>query len=131
MSRSAAVQLGVCGALIAQTPRTLVKPLLTSGPDPWITWHSGFYYYINTTGSGLVIRKTRSLADLANAERREVWRAVPGTAYARDIWAPELHFIRGKWYIYFAADSGTNASHRIWVLENASSDPLTGDWQFK
>jgi GH43 family beta-xylosidase len=56
---------------------------------------------------------------------------VPDTAYARDIWAPELHFLRGKWYIYFAADAGTNASHRIWVLENAAEDPLTGEWQLK
>ena len=78
---------------------------------------------MNTTGNGLVIRKTRSLADLANADRREVWHVTPGTAYSRDIWAPELHFVRGKWYIYFAADAGTNASHRIWVLENASDDP--------
>ena len=58
MSRSTAVQLAVCGALLAQTPRTFVNPLLPGGPDPWITWRGGFYYYMNTTGNGLVIRKT-------------------------------------------------------------------------
>jgi GH43 family beta-xylosidase len=131
MAKGTALQLAVCGVLLGQTPRTFVNPLLPGGPDPWITWHGGFYYYMNTTGNGLVIRKTRSVANLANAERREVWHSVPGTAYARDIWAPELHFLRGKWYIYFAADAGANASHRIWVLENAAEDPLSGEWQLK
>jgi GH43 family beta-xylosidase len=51
--------------------------------------------------------------------------------YSHDIWAPEIHFLRGKWYIYFAADAGTNQTHRIWVIENASPDPLEGEWTFK
>jgi GH43 family beta-xylosidase len=51
--------------------------------------------------------------------------------YSRQLWAPKLHFIRGKWYIYFAADSGSNQSHRLWVLENPSSDPLQGEWIMK
>ncbi len=123
--------LFICGVVAAQAPRTFVNPLLPSGPDPWITRRAGFYYYMNTTGNGLVIRKTRGIADLAGAERREVWHAPPTGPYSRDIWAPELHFLRGKWYIYFAADAGSNASHRIWVVENASADPLAGDWVMK
>ena len=38
-----------------------------------------------------------------------VWRPPAGQAYSHGIWAPELHFLRGKWYIYFGADAGTNA----------------------
>jgi GH43 family beta-xylosidase len=110
---------------------TLVNPLLPSGPDPWIISRNGFYYYMNTTGSSLVIRKTTSIAALATAETKTVWRAPASGPYSRDIWAPELHFLHGKWYIYFAADAGSNASHRIWVLENASADPLEGEWQMK
>src|SRR6185295_4076828 len=94
-------------------------------------WRGGFYYYMNTTGNGLVIRKTPSIARLADAERREVWHAPAGFPYSRDIWVPELHFLRGKWYIYFAVDAGTNASHRLWVLENDAGDPLSGEWRMK
>src|SRR5207248_4516574 len=43
----------------------------------------------------------------------------------------ELHAIDGKWYIYFAADAGTNDTHRIWVLENSNSDPLQGTWTMR
>ena len=47
------------------------------------------------------------------------------------MWAPEIHFLQGKWYIYFAADSGKNIHHRLWVLENNSTDPLNGEWILK
>jgi GH43 family beta-xylosidase len=47
------------------------------------------------------------------------------------LWAPEIHFLQGKWYIYFAADSGKNIDHRLWVLENSSADPLKGEWMMK
>lgn len=120
-----------CGVLAAQPAKTFVNPLLTGGPDPFVTWRGGFYYYMSTTGNGLVIRRTKSLGGLAEAERREVWHAPASGPYSHDVWAPELHFLAGKWYIYFAADAGTNESHRIWVLENASPDPLQGDWVLK
>ena len=125
----AAATLVACGALTGQSP--LLNPLLPSGPDPWVTWRDGFYYYTHTTGSNLTIWKTRSLADLAQAEKKAVWSPPATGPYSRDVWAPELHFLRGKWYLYFAADAGTNASHRIWVMENASADPLTGEWRVK
>src|SRR5438094_300430 len=112
----------------APVRRMLVNPLLPSAPDPWVTSREGYYYFMHTTGNSLVIRKTRSLADLAQTEPRVVWKAPASGPYSRDVWAPELHFLRGKWYIYFAADAGTNASHRVWVLENASEDPTSGEW---
>jgi GH43 family beta-xylosidase len=47
------------------------------------------------------------------------------------LWAPELHRWGNKWYIYFAADAGDNASHRIYVVENDNDDPIEGTWTFK
>src|SRR5881227_3161329 len=117
-----------CGVLSAQS---LVNPLLPSGPDPWVTSRGGFYYYMHTTGSNLTIWRTRSMADLAQGEKKVVWRAPANGLYSRDVWAPELHFLRGKWYIYFAADAGSNASHRIWVMENDAEDPLSGEFRLK
>ena len=114
-----------------QAKQEFANPLLNSGPDPWVTYHRGTYYYMHTTGNSLAISATRSIADLAQAERKVVWRAPASGPYSRDVWAPELHFLRGKWYIYFAADAGRNASHRIWVMENGNEDPLQGEWQLK
>lgn len=124
------------GPSVAPTPghpsaTEFVNPLLPSGADPWITSRDGFYYYMNTTGNTLEIWKTRSIAELAAAEHKVVWRAPASGPFSHDIWAPELHFLRRRWYIYFAADAGDNATHRIWVIENSSRDPLQGTWRMK
>lgn len=110
---------------------TFTNPLLDSGADPWSIYHNGFYYYMHTTGRDLTIWKTRSLADLRTAEKKTVWTPLANFPYSKDIWAPELHFLDGKWYIYFAADAGTNQTHRLWVLANSSADPLAGVWTMK
>ncbi|RZL12209.1 MAG: glycosyl hydrolase family 43 [Pedobacter sp.] len=107
------------------------NPLLPSGADPWTIYKDGFYYYTSTSGNRLEIRKTKSLADLRSAERKVIWRPPAGTNYSKEIWAPELHFLRGKWYMYFAADDGNNNNHRMYVVENTSEDPMIGDWVFK
>jgi GH43 family beta-xylosidase len=111
--------------------RTLINPLLPSGADPWVIFRNGFYYYMNTTGHNLTIWKTRHVADLKTAGKKVVWTPPSSGPYSHDIWAPELHYVRGRWYIYFAADAGSNKSHRLWVLENSSPDPLQGKWTMK
>ena len=110
---------------------TFTNPVLRAGADPWVTSKDGFYYYMNTTGRNLTVWKARSIPDLKDAERKVVWRPPASGPYSKDIWAPEIHFLQGKWYIYFAADAGSNPTHRVWVLENSSPDPLTGDWVMK
>lgn len=110
---------------------TFTNPLLSSGPDPWIVTRDGYYYFMCSTGNNLTIRKTRHLAELAQAEPHVVWRPPASGPWSHEIWAPELHFLRGKWYIYFAADAGTNMTHRIYVVENGSPDPTEGQWILK
>lgn len=108
------------------------NPLLSSGPDPWVAGKDGYYYYLNTKGDGISLRKTKDLSKLKDAAETTVWKSVEGTAYSNDVWAPELHYLQGKWYIYFTADSaGIDATHRLYVLENQSGDPTTGTWEFK
>jgi len=111
--------------------QTFTNPLLPSGPDPWVIQWNGYYYYMNSTGQNLTIWKTKDITDLKNAEKKVVWTPPPSGPYSREIWAPELHRLQDKWYLYFAADAGSNESHRVWVLENSSADPLEGTWQMK
>ncbi|MDB5232371.1 MAG: family 43 glycosylhydrolase [Chitinophagaceae bacterium] len=110
---------------------TFTNPLLSSGADPWSIYKDGYYYYTNTLGDSIVIWKTKSLADLAIAEKKTIFIPPPHTNYSKQLWAPEIHFLHGKWYVYFAADNGVNENHRLYVLENTSVDPLKGDWNFK
>src|ERR1700761_9449782 len=131
-ARALALLLATACAL-AQPPATFTNPIRESGPDPWIEYRGGNYYLMTTTGANLTIWKAPTLAALKTAPPNVVWKPPSRTApYATDIWAPELHFIDGKWYIYFAGDADRhNDTHRIWVLENSSRDPTTGAWAMK
>jgi GH43 family beta-xylosidase len=110
---------------------TFTNPVLTGGPDPWVLQKNGTYYYTYTQGSKLVILETKNVEDLASSRRYEVYTPPAGTAYSKNLWAPELHEINGKWYFYFAADNGSNANHRMYVVENSSPTPVEGSWEFK
>ncbi len=128
----------LCASLYGQSPQakessssTFTNPLLPTGPDPWVEYRDGFYYYMNTVGTNLTVWRTHNIADLGSAERKVVWTPPATGPYSHDIWALEIHFLSGKWYIYFAADGRTNQTHRIWVVENASPDPFQGEWAFK
>ena len=111
--------------------QTFTNPLLPSGADPWVTYQDGYYYYTNTTAKNLTLWKTKNMGDLKDAEKKVVWTPPLKGAYSKEIWAPEIHYLQGKWYAYFAADSGNNFTHRIYVLENVSKDPLQGTWTMK
>ena len=107
------------------------NPLLPSGADPWSIYKDGYYYYTHTLGDSIVIWKTKNLAALKTAERKTIFVPPPNTLYSKQLWAPEIHFINNKWYVYFAADNGNNNNHRMYVLENAAADPFLGTWNFK
>lgn len=110
---------------------TFTNPLLTSGPDPWVTQKDNFYYYTHTLGNRIALWKTSKMTELGNVSPQTIWSAPLGTAYSQNVWAPEVHFLQGKWYAYFAADDGNNVNHRMYVLENSAADPTTGTWTFK
>jgi GH43 family beta-xylosidase len=115
----------------AQQSTGFTNPLLPSGADPFSFYKDGYYYYTHTTGNRIEIWKAKNLADLKTAEHKTIFRPPANTAYSKELWAPEIHFIQGKWYVYFAADAGSNVDHRMYALENASADPLQGEWTFK
>ncbi len=119
------------GIFSQENVATLTNPLLPSGADPWSIYKEGYYYYTHTLGNRIDIWKTKNLSDLKSAQRKTIFIPPPNTLYSKHLWAPEIHFINEKWYVYFAADNGNNNNHRLYVLENSSDDPFTGQWIFK
>jgi GH43 family beta-xylosidase len=110
---------------------TFTNPVLPSGPDPWVTRVGKTYYLMVTRGDKLTIRKTNDITKVAAAPEVTVWTPPADGPNARSIWAPELHLIGRKWFIYYtAADSAhdDNLHRSIFVLENASPDPTKGTW---
>lgn len=109
------------------TPIRFSNPLGT-GADPWVMQWNGMYYLTRSNGNSVWIDRATNLEEIHSStpesESVRVWTAPTGTMYSAQIWAPELHQINGKWYIYVAASGGTNANHRMHVLERDAADPF-------
>ncbi|MGY0064889.1 family 43 glycosylhydrolase [Streptomyces sp. LZ34] len=111
------------------------NPLVLQRADPHIVKHTDGYYYFTATApeyDRIVLRRSRTLKGLATAAESVIWRKHAGGDMGAHIWAPEIHFIDGKWYVYFAAAPANDVwKIRMWVLENASADPFAGTWTEK
>lgn len=60
--------------------------------------------FIESKKGGIYISKNKKLTDIKRNEKR-VWTPPNKGWNQANIWAPELHYIQGKWYIYYAAAS--------------------------
>tara|TARA_R110000796_G_scaffold67449_5_gene154857 strand:+ start:121258 stop:122355 length:1098 start_codon:yes stop_codon:yes gene_type:complete len=118
-------------SIVANTENTFMNPLLDSGADPWTIYHEGNYYYIKSGAKGIILLKTPDITDLRNAESKVIWTAPATGDHSKNVWAPEIHVINGKWYVYVAADDGDNRNHRMFVLENTSANPFEGTFVVK
>lgn len=111
------------------------KPWILQRADPYVYRHiDGSFYFTASVPDydRIVLRHGDTLAGLAGAEEVTVWRKHTHGAMSMHIWAPELHWLDGKWYLYFAA--GTREDKwkiRPYVLECANEDPLKGIWKEK
>ncbi len=113
----------------------VANPLIPRRADPWIVLHTdGFYYFTASVPEydRIEIRKASTIGGLATSPPIVVWRKHLLGDMAANIWAPELHFIDGAWYLYFGAGS-TFAPYdvRVYVLSNESVDPTQGTWKEK
>src|SRR5688572_10293774 len=107
---------------------TFTNPIAL-GADPCVVYHDGFYYWC-ASENDTAVTVYRSMRLTERGEKVEVWRAPAQGPYSRQLWAPELHRLEGRWYIYVAASSGKNETHRMIVLESVGEAP-TSEFRFK
>lgn len=105
---------------------TFANPIIPpASADPWVIAHNGAYYYCESRDQNSIwIRKAECFTKLGSEEGTQVWMAPSLGANSNALWAPELHRINNRWYIYYAADDGLNENHRMWVLESVTDDPM-------
>jgi GH43 family beta-xylosidase len=111
-----------------KTDSLFFNPILTSGPDPWVFQRNDLYFLTYTTGFNIALYRSNKMSDLSKALKRVVWTPPAEGPNSKNIWAPEIHHVNGKWYIYYAADDGNNDNHKMFALENSSDDPTIGQW---
>lgn len=110
-----------------------MKPFIEQRADPCILYKDGFYYFTASVPAfdRVILRKADTLEGLADAEEKTVWTRHESGPMSCNIWAPEIHFVDGAWYIYFAAaeegaDEAGRYNHRTYALVNRGADPMEG-----
>ena len=117
---------------------TYASPFIKERADPYIVSDGNGWYYFTASypayGSvdkgydRIVLRRSRTVAGLAEAEEQVIWKAHPSGILSKHIWAPEMHYIGGSWYIFFAA----GASDNVWAIRpyvlKCDGEPCTGNW---
>jgi GH43 family beta-xylosidase len=112
------------------------NPLIEQRADPWIYKHTDGYYYFTASVpkyDRIELRRSVTIQGLADADGITIWVKHKTGVMSANIWAPEIHYIDGKWYVYYAAAHTSETKdglfdHRMFVLENPSANPLEGEW---
>ena len=115
------------------------NPFIPERADPYaVKAPDGCYYFTASYPAfgdaehgydRIILRKSETVADLATAEEKTLWKAPASGSCSRHIWAPEIHFIGGKWYIFFAAGNSDDVWHiRPYVLCCLGDDPYNDEW---
>lgn len=108
------------------------NPFIAQRADPYIYRHNdGCYYFTASVPSfdRIILRKSDTLYGLADAPEVTIWEKHEKGIMSCHIWAPELHYLDGSWYIYFAAgDVDDIWAIRPYVLECKDENPITGTW---
>ena len=93
-----------------------------NGADPWMVKKDNYYIYIRSGNAKVIVSRSEKMT--VRGEEKTIWTA-PSIGWNKAcIWAPEIHFIDGRWHVYYAAgESGPPFIHqRAGVLRSKSSD---------
>lgn len=108
------------------------EPWILQRADPYVYRHTDGNYYFTASVPAydrIVLRRSKTLAGLKDAEEVTVWEKHEEGIMSKHIWAPELHYLFGKWYVYFAGGEEEDIwKIRPYVLECQGQDPYEDSW---
>lgn len=108
--------------------------------EPWIMQRADPYVYLSEDGwyyftasipayDAIVLRRARTLKELATAPEKTLWQKHESGPMSKHIWAPEIHYLFGRWYIYYAGGEMEDIwKIRPYVLECTGDDPWEDEW---
>lgn len=115
------------------------NPFIPERADPYVTKGPDGYYYFTASCPAyqnvdagydrIILRKSDTVIGLSTAKEHTIWSAHNEGVMSKHIWAPEIHFIGGKWYIFFAAGEKEAVWNiRPFVLMCEGADPINDKW---
>ncbi|KAL1836763.1 hypothetical protein VTJ49DRAFT_4703 [Mycothermus thermophilus] len=122
------------GLAVASPAVNYVNSLIQQRADPHITKHTDGWYYFTATVpefDRIILRRAQTIQGLASAAETVIWRRKWSGVGSGQVWAPELHYIDGRWYIHVALGVSGQWRIRAFVLEGVGANPLTASWTEK
>ena len=108
------------------------EPWILQRADPYVYRHTDGWYYFTASVPAydkIVLRRAKSLSERPDAEEITIWNKHESGPMSEHIWAPEIHYVMGKWYIYYAGGEKDDVwKIRPYVLECQGQDPIGGAW---
>ena len=92
----------------------------------------GTYYFTASVPAydRIVLRHADTILGLKDAEEITLWYKHSEGPQSIHIWAPEIHYMDGGWYIYYAAgDKDDVWEIRPYVLKCTGDDPMKDKWE--
>jgi GH43 family beta-xylosidase len=98
------------------------------GADPWMVKHNNEYIYCWSAGNAISVSWSAKMTK--TGEVKKIWQD-PETGWNRScVWAPEIHFIQGHWYVYYAAgESGPPFVHQQAGVLRSKTDDVFSDYE--
>ncbi|WP_125775076.1 family 43 glycosylhydrolase [Antribacter gilvus] len=116
------------GAIFVDVP----NPVVEQRADTAIYKHTDGYYYMTASVPDykrVELRRSQTIGGLGSATPVTAFTAPSGGDLSGWIWAPDIQYIDGAWYLYFSASpSGNRFSQRLFWMRNTSANPTTGTW---
>jgi GH43 family beta-xylosidase len=101
--------------------KTTFKNPLYDGADPWMIKHNNLYYTCYSEGNTILVSESRFMT--IKEKDKIVFTGTSQREKLYNLWAPELHFIDEKWYVYYAGSTREGTPYdkqRARVLEASS-----------
>ncbi|KAH6645915.1 glycosyl hydrolase family 43 protein [Truncatella angustata] len=98
------------------------NPINTAGgSDPFLVYTGGYFYLMTTTWTDVEISRATTIAGLKTATKKVVYSTTTASRCC-NVWAPEVHYFDGIWYIYYTAgESADLDGQNIHVLKGGAT----------
>jgi GH43 family beta-xylosidase len=111
---------------------TVRNPIVSQRADTAIYKHTDGYYYMTASVPDykrVELRRATTLQGLGTAATADAFVAPSSGALSGWIWAPDIQYIDGAWYMYFSASPGTAVfDQRLYWIRNTCANPMTCAW---
>ncbi|KAI1493536.1 putative glycosyl hydrolase, family 43 [Biscogniauxia mediterranea] len=106
------------------------------GSDPFVTYSGGYYYIMTTSWSDVEIARSTTVEGLKTATKKVIYSSTESSR-SSNVWAPEVHYFDGSWYVYFTAGTSANLDgQRLHALKGGATPwddftyagQLTNEW---